>query len=349
MVARGRRVGAGSWGPRRPAPGGCFLRPAGRAAGCSPHPRRRSPGRGFERSAAAVPSRASGATPLMLPVAVSMWAAAGVSSPEPPPPLGDHDHDPDQNGRGQHPGDPVAEDQPLPRRLRLALLGLEPRGSKALLLLLAGRHPAGQGSGRLLTGLRPRSLAARRWRPCGRRSAKTWSRKRGQLVVQPRGGEAPLEDRVGVHHPGVRDLLDQHVGVGERVERVVGMPDDERRVLDPPDAPPEAARRPRTGPPPAPLARNRGRAAASRARCPGGSGCGEPAGAPARRRSSSGPPKRRARSIGVKISAAPSSASSSTGISMNSPPALSGWWTASSRVTFAPSDVPPTTGARSPR
>ena len=53
-------------------------------------------------------------------------------------------------------------------------------------------------------------------------------------------------------------------------------------------------------------------------------------------------------SIGVKIIAAPSSAFSSTGISMNSPPALSGWWTASSRVTFAPSDVPPTTGRPKP-
>ena len=62
------------------------------------------------------------------------------------------DHDPGDHRGCKHAGDAVAEEQALSRASRLAPLGLQPCRAEALLFLLAGRHPARQGSGCVAAG-----------------------------------------------------------------------------------------------------------------------------------------------------------------------------------------------------
>src|SRR3954447_9422682 len=54
------------------------------------------------------------------------------------------------------------------------------------------------------------------------------------LAGQPIGGEAQLDDRLGLQEAAARQLVGEHPGVGERVHRIAPVPDHQRRDVERP-------------------------------------------------------------------------------------------------------------------
>ena len=200
------------------------------------------------------------------------------------------------------------------------------------------------GQGRVTT--RPRAAPARRRGGCAGGPGASSTRRRTAAISSVRRSGAMRSSRIdsASQQPAVGQLLDEHVRVAERVDRVAAVADDQRgRGEGPADRAVRARRGRRTGPGGRPRS----------ARGPGGSCRGRPAAARARasgiRRVShetarmSGSPSVSAVISGVKASAQPSRALSSTGISMTMPRTRSGATAQTSSAMLAPSDVPATT------
>ena len=142
------------------------------------------------------------------------------------------EHDHRDRGDGQQPAAAVAHELLAPLRGLVASASRRSRSRRRASfspLRRAIERNLSYANGRL--GGRPTTAAAALRGGASRTEA--FLDEHDDLVRQPLGREAELEDRGRLHEPGIRQLAHEHVGVRERVDRIAVVPDHERLLGHP--------------------------------------------------------------------------------------------------------------------